>query len=150
VERLVAPHVALVRRVLPGMRERGFGRIVAIGSSGVVEPIPHLVASNTGRAALAGYLKTLAREVAAEGVTVNMALPGRIATDRVASLDRQAAERTGRSLAEVRAAGEAALPAGRYGTPEEFGTLVAFLSSTRASYITGTAVRCDGGLAGGL
>jgi 3-oxoacyl-[acyl-carrier protein] reductase len=150
VERLVAPHVALVRRVLPGMRERGFGRIVAIGSSGIVSPLAHLVSSNAARAALAGYLKTLAGEVAADGVTVNLALPGRIATERVASLDRQAAERTGRDAAQVRAAAEASIPAGRYGTPEEFGALVAFLSSARASYVTGTAVRCDGGLVGSL
>lgn len=150
VDRLVTPHVALVRRVLPGMRERGWGRIVAVGSSGVTAPLPGLVSSNAGRAALAGYLKTLAGEVAADGVTVNMALPGRIATDRVATLDRLQAERTGRSAQEVRASSEAAIPAGRYGTPEEFGRLVAFLSSAGASYITGTAVRCDGGLVGVL
>ncbi|WNI16469.1 SDR family oxidoreductase [Actinacidiphila sp. ITFR-21] len=150
VTRLAAGHVALVRRVLPGMRERGWGRIVAIGSSGVAAPIPGLVSSNAGRAALAGYLKTLAGEVAADGVTVNLALPGRIATDRVAFLDREQAERTGRGADEVRAAAETAIPAGRYGRPDEFGTLVAFLSSTRASYITGSAVRCDGGLISGL
>ncbi|WP_037907175.1 SDR family oxidoreductase [Actinacidiphila yeochonensis] len=145
VDLLVAPHVALVRRVLPGMRERGWGRIVAIGSGGVVAPIPGLVSSNAGRAALAGYLKTLATEVAADGVTVNLALPGRIATDRLVRLDQHAAERTGRPEREIRAAAEAAIPAGRYGGADEFGALVAFLGSERASYITGTAVRCDGG-----
>ena len=79
-----------------------------------------------------------------------MALPGRIAIDRVAQLDRLRAERTGLSPAEVRTEAERAIPAARYGTPEEFGTLVAFLSGTPASYITGTALRCDGGLVGTL
>jgi 3-oxoacyl-[acyl-carrier protein] reductase len=150
VTQLAAFHVALVRRVLPGMRERGWGRIVAIGSSGVVAPLPHLASSNAGRAALAAYLKTLAGEVAADGVTVNMVLPGRIATDRLAFLDRQQAERVGRTAEEVQAASRQAIPARRYGRPDEFGTVVAFLSSARASYITGTTVRCDGGLVGVL
>ena len=138
--------VQLVRRTLPGMRERGWGRIVSVGSSGVVAPIPNLAASNFGRAALAGYLKTLSNEVAADGVTVNMVLPGRIATDRVASLDEKAAERTGRDVADVRAASEGAIPTRRYGRPEEFGAVVAFLCGNQASYVTGSTVRCDGGL----
>lgn len=146
VNLLVAPHQRLVRAVLPGMRERGFGRIVAIGSSGVQSPIERLVASNAGRAALAGYLKTLASEVAADGVTVNMVLPGRIATDRVGVLDRANAERTGKTEEEVREAAMAAIPAKRYGTPEEFAAVVTFLASTAASYVTGEQVRCDGGL----
>jgi 3-oxoacyl-[acyl-carrier protein] reductase len=150
VAQLVGCHVALVRRVLPGMRERGWGRIVAIGSSGVAAPLPGLASSNAGRAALAAYLKTLAAEVAADGVTVNMVLPGRIATDRVAFLDRQHAERTGRTVEEIQAGSRATIPARRYGRPDEFGTLVAFLSGTRASYITGSTVRCDGGLIRGL
>lgn len=138
--------VQLVRRTLPAMRERGWGRIVAVGSSGVVAPIPNLAASNFGRAALAGYLKTLSSEVAADGVTVNMVLPGRIATDRVATLDAQVAERTGRDVDDVRGASEAAIPTHRYGRPEEFGDVVAFLCGGPASYVTGTTVRCDGGL----
>ncbi len=142
---LLAPHLGLVRRVLPGMRERGWGRILAVGSGGVQAPLAGMVASNAGRAALAGYLKTLAGEVAADGVTVNMALPGRIATDRLVYLDRQTAERTGRTEDAVRAAARSAIPAGRYGSPAEFGALVAFLAGAPAAYITGTAVRCDGG-----
>jgi 3-oxoacyl-[acyl-carrier protein] reductase len=143
---LVQPHQRLVGAVLPGMRERGFGRIVAIGSSGVQAPIERLVASNAARAALAGYLKTLATEVAADGVTVNMVLPGRIATDRTAAIDKATAERTGTTPEEARSRSEATIPAGRYGTPDEFAAVVTFLASTAASYVTGEQVRCDGGL----
>lgn len=143
---LVLQHHKLVQAALPPMRERGWGRIVAIGSSGVQQPIERLALSNTGRAALAGYLKTLASEVAQDGVTVNMVLPGRIDTDRVAALDRSAAERTGRSLEEARAASEATIPTGRYGTPEEFASAVVYLASEAAAYVTGVQLRCDGGL----
>ena len=136
----------LVRRVLPGMRERGWGRIVAIGSSGIQQPLPQLALSNAARSALAAWLKTLAAEVATDGVTVNMVLPGRIDTGRVAALDRAAAERTGRDVETVRVASEAAIPAGRYGTPEEFAAAVVFLASGPASYLTGEQLRCDGGM----
>jgi 3-oxoacyl-[acyl-carrier protein] reductase len=112
----------------------------------VQQPLPNLAASNVGRAALAGYLKTLAAEVAGDGITVNMVLPGRIDTARVAQLDRNAAERTGRSVEEARTSSEATIPAGRYGQPEEFASVVAFLASDRAGYVTGEQVRCDGGL----
>jgi 3-oxoacyl-[acyl-carrier protein] reductase len=138
--------VALLRAVVPGMRERGWGRVLAVGSSGVEAPLPNLAASNVGRAALAAYLKTLATEVAADGVTVNLLLPGRIATDRVAALDEAAARRQDRPVAEVRAASRAAIPTGRYGEPAEFGAVAAFLCSERASYVTGSLVRCDGGM----
>jgi 3-oxoacyl-[acyl-carrier protein] reductase len=142
---LLAPQVELIRRVLPGMRERGWGRITAIGSSGIVAPLPNLAASNMGRSALAAYLKTLAGEVAADGITVNVVVPGRIATDRVASLDAAAAKRSGQEPAQVRQASQSQIPARRYGRPEEFGAVAAFLSSAPASYVTGTIVRCDGG-----
>ena len=143
---LVQPHQRLIAAVLPGMRERGFGRIVAIGASGVQQPLERLVASNAARAALAGYLKTLASEVAADGVTVNMVLPGRIATDRTAVIDRATAERTGTTPEEARASSEATIPVGRYGRPEEFAAVVTFLAGAVASYVTGEQVRCDGGL----
>ncbi|WP_030484840.1 SDR family oxidoreductase [Nocardioides aequoreus] len=149
VDLLLKQHVALVGEVLPGMRSRGWGRVLAVGSSGVQQPIPTLTASNVGRAALAAYLKTLAGAVAADGVTVNMVLPGRIATDRLASLDQAAADRTGRSVEDTQAASQAAIPVGRYGDPAEYGAVVAFLASTRAAYVTGEQLRVDGGLVGG-
>ena len=146
---LVLQQVRLTRLVLPGMRERSWGRILSVGSSGVQQPIPGLALSNLGRSGLAGYLKTLAAEVAADGVTVNMVVPGRIDTDRVGSLDRSVAERSGQTADEARARSEATIPMGRYGRPEEFAAVVAFLAGTGASYVTGTQVRCDGGLVRG-
>lgn len=143
---LVKPHHALISHVLPGMRERRWGRILAVGSSGVAAPLPNLALSNTGRAALAGYLKTLAAEVALDAVTVNLLLPGRIATDRVAELDQAAAKRRGTTLEEIQLESRKTIPARRYGEPEEFGAAAAFLCSAPASYITGVALRCDGGL----
>lgn len=140
----------LVELALPAMRERRWGRVLAIGSSGVVSPLPGLVASNVGRAALAAYLKTLAGEVASDGVTVNLLLPGRVDTERVAQLDAGAASRTGRDVAVVRRESEGRIPAGRYGRPDEFGAVGAFLCSEAAGYVTGTAVRCDGGLVAAL
>ena len=143
---LIRPQHALVSSFLPGMRDRSWGRILAIGSSGVAAPLPNLALSNTGRAALAGYLKTLAAEVAADDVTVNMLLPGRIATERTRRLDRAAAQRRGLTVDVIQAESRASIPAGRYGSPEEFGATAAFLCSGLASYVTGTALRCDGGL----
>jgi 3-oxoacyl-[acyl-carrier protein] reductase len=147
---LAATPIELATRLLPGMRERGWGRIVAILSSGVRQPIGDLVYSNAGRSALAAWLKTTARAVAAEGITANGVMPGRIATPRITQLDSGRAEREGISEADVRAAHIATIPAGRYGRPEELGALVAFLASERASYITGQMVAVDGGLIAGL
>ncbi|MFD6057495.1 SDR family oxidoreductase [Rhodococcus wratislaviensis] len=143
---LLRPHHALVSTVLPGMRERRWGRVLAIGSSGVAAPLPNLAMSNTGRAALAGYLKTLAAEVALDCVTVNLLLPGRIATDRVAELDAAAAKRRGVTVTDIELESRKTIPARRYGNPDEFGAAAAFLCSAPASYITGVALRCDGGL----
>ena len=145
VETLLLRQVELVAAVLPGMRSRGWGRILAIGSSGVQAPLPGLVLSNIGRAGLAGYLKTLASEVAADGVTVNMLLPGRFDTDRSTAIDGGRAEREGMSLEEVRDESQRSIPVGRYGDPAEFGAVAAFLCSGPASYLTGEQVRCDGG-----
>jgi len=131
--------------VLPGMRERGWGRILAIASSGVVQPIPNLVISNALRSSIVGWSKTLASEVAKDGVTVNLVLPGRIQTDRVEELDAANAKAQGTSAEEIAAAARAAIPAGRYGRVEEFADVVCFLASEQASYITGSMMRVDGG-----
>jgi 3-oxoacyl-[acyl-carrier protein] reductase len=142
--------IELASCLLPGMRERGWGRIVAILSSGIRQPIPELVYSNAGRGALAAWMKTTAGAVACDGVTVNGVLPGRIETPRIESLDRSRAERTGQTVDAVRADRIATIPAGRYGRPDELGTYVAYLCSELASYQTGTFTAIDGGLISGL
>jgi 3-oxoacyl-[acyl-carrier protein] reductase len=128
------------------MRARKWGRVITSTSSGVVAPIPNLAISNSLRMALVGWSKTLSREVAAEGVTVNIVLPGRIATRRIEELDQARAKREGKSLAEIVQASTSSIPANRYGRVEEYGDVVAFLASSAASYITGSVVRVDGGL----
>ncbi|HEX5407010.1 MAG TPA: SDR family oxidoreductase [Pseudonocardiaceae bacterium] len=139
--------IDLATRLLPGMRTRGFGRLVAILSSGVREPLPELCYSNSGRSALTAWLKTVAGTVAADGVTVNGVLPGRVATPRVASLDNGRAQRLGIEVDDVRKQSEAGIPMHRYGTPDEFAAVVNFLASDAASYVTGSFLSCDGGMA---
>lgn len=143
---LMLIHQALAELALPHMIEQGWGRILAVGSSGVVAPITGLSLSNIGRAALAGYLKSLSNEVAGKGITVNMLLPGRIATDRLKSLDAGSAQKQGKTVEQVQATLLETIPIGRYGDPDEFGATAAFLCSAKASYITGIAMRCDGGI----
>jgi 3-oxoacyl-[acyl-carrier protein] reductase len=136
-------HVA--GRLLPGMIERGWGRILTVASSGVEQPIPNLALSNGIRGAVAGWSKTLAAEVARHGVTVNLILPGRIATQRVEELDSANASKAGKPVEEVAKASAAAIPAGRYGDPQEFADMATFLLSARAGYVTGSMIRVDGG-----
>jgi 3-oxoacyl-[acyl-carrier protein] reductase len=134
---VLAPRV-LAGAVVPGMRERGWGRIVNVGSISTREPIPGLNLSNSHRMATVGFLKTLSREVAANGITVNTVATGRFATERLVA-----------NAGSIEVAEEAArheVPAGRLGQPEEYGDLVAFLCSERAAYITGTVIPIDGGL----
>ena len=138
--------VRLTRIALPGMRARGFGRIIAVVSSGVIQPIPQLGISNALRSAVVSWAKTLAGEVAVDGITVNCVAPGRIATDRVAELDAGRARREGLAVAEVQRQSRAGIPVGRYGDPAEFAAAVAFLASVRAAYITGGVIRVDGGM----
>jgi 3-oxoacyl-[acyl-carrier protein] reductase len=145
-EAIVAGVIALTDRVLPAMRARRWGRIITTVSSGVEAPQPNLALSNSLRLALVGWSKTLAAEVAADGVTVNVIVPGRIATGRVRALDEARAHREGITVDAAAAASVATIPIGRYGKPDEYAAAVAFLASEPASYITGTTLRVDGGV----
>jgi 3-oxoacyl-[acyl-carrier protein] reductase len=143
---MVLSVVAITDRVLPGMRSRGFGRVITSTSSGVVAPIPNLGLSNALRGSLLGWSKTLAREVGKDGITCNIILPGRVATARIRFLDEQKAKRENRSVADIAAESTSSIPVGRYGDPQEYADVVTFLASERASYVTGSVVRVDGGL----
>ena len=130
--------IAMCYEAVPAMRERGWGRVVAITSIAVRQPIPNLILSNTARAGLTGFLRTLAREVASDGVTVNSLLPGLHATERIAALHGSGGDPA------------AGVPAGVVGDPGDFGRIGAFVCSEHARYMTGTAIQVDGGAYGGL
>ncbi|TSE27866.1 SDR family oxidoreductase [Tepidimonas aquatica] len=142
---MLAP-IELIKATVDGMAARGFGRIVNITSSAVKAPIDILGLSNGARSGLTGFVAGLARSgLAARGVTINNLLPGKFDTDRLRATLQAAAERSGRTLDEVRAAQLAQIPARRFGTPEEFGAVCAFLCSVQAGYLTGQNILLDGG-----
>lgn len=138
--------VRATKRVLPHMRKQQWGRILNFTSSSIKQPLDNLILSNTFRTAVAGLAKSLAIELASDNILVNTLGPGRIATDRVATLDTLRAQTLGTSVEEVRHATEAMIPLGRYGTPDEFAALAVFLGSSANGYITGQSILVDGGL----
>ena len=145
-DQMVLSVISITDRVLPAMRQQGWGRIITSTSSGVVAPIPNLGLSNALRSSLLGWSKTLSREVASDGVTCNIILPGRVATGRIRFLDEKKAECEGRPAEEIVNESTASIPAGRYGEPAEYAGVTVFLASQQASYMTGSVIRVDGGM----
>ncbi|WP_271879744.1 SDR family oxidoreductase [Phaeobacter italicus] len=141
---MLAP-IALIKALVPAMMERGWGRVVNITSQSVKAPIPVLGLSNSARAGLTGYVAGTSRQVASKGVTINNLLPGIHATDRAISLDQGVADQQGTSIEEAAKQRAATIPAGRYGTRQEFGATCAFLCSQHAGFIVGQNILLDGG-----
>jgi len=141
---MLAP-IAMMKALLPGMIDRGWGRVVNITSQSVKSPIAVLGLSNSARAGLTGYVAGTSRQVAGNGVTINNMLPGIHATDRATALDSGVVSAQGITMEEARAQRAATIPAGRYGTSEEFGAMCAFLCSTKAGFIVGQNILLDGG-----
>ncbi len=144
-QEMVMTLIRLTELVLPDMRKRKWGRIINVQSESVIQPIPAIAISNTLRAAVAGWAKTLAGEVAAEGITVNTMLPGAFQTDRMLQFQHVASEREGLTAEEFIKRSTRNIPVGRVGQPSEFGAMAAFLASPLAGYITGSLIRLDGG-----
>jgi 3-oxoacyl-[acyl-carrier protein] reductase len=144
-DQLLESVLCLTRAVLPGMKARKWGRIINVTSIAVKQPIEDLILSNSLRAAVTGFARSLANEVAAEGITVNNVMPGYTRTERLEALAARVAARKGIDPAHAYSAWDAEIPMGRIGEPREFAALVAFLASERASYITGTSIPVDGG-----
>ncbi len=142
---MVLAFFRLTDLLLPDMRSRKWGRIINVASESVVQPIPNLAISNSLRGAVIGWAKTLAGEVAPEGITVNTMLPGAFATDRILQFHHGASQREGITVEEVMKRTARNIPVGRLGTPAEFGAAAAFLASPLAGYITGSMIRLDGG-----
>jgi len=145
VHQLLDGVVGLTRGALPGMKERGWGRIIAVTSIAVKQPVDNLILSNSLRAAVTGFARTLANEVAPFGITVNCVMPGYTRTQRVEDLAQRNAALHNTTPERERAVWEGQIPMGRLGEPREFAAMVAFLASKRASYITGTSIPVDGG-----
>lgn len=137
--------VELTRRLLPDMRSRRWGRIINVTSIAVKQPVDGLILSNSVRAAVTGWARTLANEVARDGITVNSVLPGYTRTDRVEQLNASRAAAEGVPVEEIQRRTEGQIPMRRLGEPREFGAMVAFLASERASYITAQSIVVDGG-----
>jgi 3-oxoacyl-[acyl-carrier protein] reductase len=137
--------VGLTRQVLPGMRARKWGRILTVTSVSLKQPADSMILSTTARAAVLGFVRSLANEVASDGVTVNNLMPGYTATDRIKQLTAQISERTGQSENAIVQQWEHAIPMGRLGQPHEFADMAAFLCSNRATYVTGASIAVDGG-----
>jgi 3-oxoacyl-[acyl-carrier protein] reductase len=144
---LICNHI-LVQAILPYMREGGYGRIINVISTSVKQPLPNLGVSNTIRAAVANWAKTLANELAPEGITVNNVLPGATRTGRLESLIQARAEKAGKTIEEVEAEMLKEIPMGRFAKPEEIANAAVFLASPAAAYITGTNITVDGGRTG--
>ena len=142
---LLRSAVELTRALVPGMRERKWGRVIGITSMAVKHPMPTLVLSNSLRAAVTGYFRTLGDEVARDGVTVNTVLPGYTETDRLVGLAEAAVKRTGSTREEIYDGWRSVTPAARLGKPEECGAVIAFLASEQAAFVTGQAICVDGG-----
>jgi 3-oxoacyl-[acyl-carrier protein] reductase len=145
IDAMVLSVIGITDRVLPGMRARKWGRVITSSSSGIIAPIPNLAMSNALRMSLGVWSKALAREVASDNITVNMILHGCIATARIRFLDEAKARRENRSLEDVIGESVGSIPTARYGEPAEYADVVTFLASERASYMTGSIVRVDGG-----
>jgi len=153
-QKIVVSPIRIANRLLPAMRQRGWGRIIVVGSTGIQHPIPNLALSNTLRASIWAWLKTLSGEVAKDGVTMNVLAPGTILTDRT----RESAAELGRAknisfdeaLNERLADAVRQIPAGRVGMPDDYGPMGAFLASDKAGYITGSMIRVDGGRIRGM
>ena len=142
---IVRSPIRIAKRLLPAMREQGWGRVIVVGSTGMQTPIPTLALSNVLRAGIWAWVKTMSGEVAADGVTVNVLAPGTIQTDRVTETTTKRAQQLGVSFDDALAQAAKEIPAGRLGTPDDFGPAGAFLASDKAGYITGSMVRVDGG-----
>lgn len=142
---IVVSPIRITSRLMPAMRERKWGRVIVVGSTGMQTPIPHLALSNTLRASIWGWLKTLSGEVAKDGVTMNVLAPGSIRTDRTKETLTKLSTARGISMEEAEKDSSKEIPAGRFGVPAEFGPMGAFLASEHGAYITGTMTRVDGG-----
>jgi 3-oxoacyl-[acyl-carrier protein] reductase len=142
--------IRLIQNALPGMKDRKFGRIILITSMAAKQPVPNLMLSNSYRAGLLGFAKTLSLEVAEKGITVNTVLPGYTATERLDYFAKEINEATGQSREEIYNGWQQTIPVKRLGKPEELGALITFLASCQAAYITGTAIAADGGRSAGI